>query len=134
MRFITTLAITISLLIHTYSDAFADPNIQSVNQGQNPYRSFSGSIAAGSQLDLLTIPNDQVFVVTTCITNEAYMHIRQDSIIKLQRLSYACYRGNSTAFTQGKAHLVIDSGSVLNIQTSNNSTVYYYIEGYFSKP
>ncbi len=133
MRSLSVLTLSLAL-ISTYSNAYADPSIQSVNQAQNPYRSFSGSLSANSQLDLLTIPSDQIFIVTTCINNESYMHIRQDSTIKLQRLSYACYRGNSTAFTQGNAHLVIDSGTVLNIQTSHNGTVYYYIEGYFAKP
>ena len=118
----------------THSSAYADPSIQSVNQAQNPYRSFSGYLADSSQLDLLTLPSDQVFIVTTCITNESYMHIRQDSTIKLQRLTYACQKNYGTSFTQGKAHLVIDSGTVMNIQTSNNGGVYYYIEGYFAKP
>lgn len=133
MRLFSVFTFSLSLM-GTSSNAHADPNIQSVNQAQNPYRSFSGSLSANSQLDLLTVPNDQVFIVTTCINNENYMHIRQDSTIKLQRLSYACYRGNSTSFTQGNAHLIIDSGTVLNIQTSHNGTVYYYIEGYFAKP
>ena len=134
MKSITAIAIALSFLIITYAPAFADTHTQSISQGQNPYRSFSGSLAAGSQLNLLTVPSNQVFVVTTCINNESYMHIRQDSTIKLHRLSHACYQGHSNAFTQGNAHLIIDSGTVLNIQTSNNATVYYYIEGYFAKP
>ena len=134
MKSITAITIALLFLVSTYAHSSADTNIQSVSQGQNPYRSFSGSLAAGSQLDLLTVPSNQVFIVTTCINNESYMHIRQDSTVKLHRLSYACYQGHSNAFTQGNAHLVIDSGTVLNIQTSNNATVYYYIEGYFAKP
>ena len=129
---IFVICVTLLTVLIAHSNAYADPTIQSVNQAQNPYRSFSGSLAANSQLDLLTVPNDQVFIVTTCINNENYMHIRQDAIIKLQRLTNACKVAHSTA-VQGKGHLVIDSGTVLNIQTSNNATVHYYIEGYFAK-
>ena len=133
MNFFVTCVMLLATLA-PHSSAYADPSIQSVNQAQNPYRSFSGYLASNSQLDLLTLPSDQVFIVTTCITNESYMHIRQDSTIKLQRLTYACQKTYGTSFTQGKAHLVIDGGTVLNIQTSSNGGVYYYIEGYFAKP
>ena len=114
--------------------AYAGPHIQAVNNGQIPYQSFSGSINASTQQDLLTIPSDQVFVVTTCITNNNYMDIRQDGTIKLERRTSACQHSYGTAFTTGNAHLIIDSGTVLNIKTSGNGSVYYYIEGFFAKP
>ena len=134
MRFVCmVLGVAFGLLFS--EGAYAEPQIQGVNSGTMPYRSFSGSITSNQQIDLLTIPTDQVFVVTTCMTSGNFFHIRQDSTIVLNRSIGACNPSLPNLFSNGNAHLVIESGTVLNLlEPANYGTAYYYIEGYFAKP
>ena len=111
--------------------AQAFPQGPNVGLGSNPYESFTGSIHdSNGNRTLLTVPSDQIFIVTTCVTNTNYINLNENSNTMIDGHSGACSGG---ALKDGNGHLVISSGSTLDV-ISTYGTRYYYIEGYYAQP
>lgn len=111
--------------------AQAFPQGPNLSLGANPYMSFTGSIdqSVGNRT-LLTVPSDQIFIVTTCVANSAYIDLKQNNDTIITGSSNGCTTG---ALHDGNGHLVISSGSDLKV-LSTYGTRYYYIEGYYAQP
>lgn len=108
--------------------AQAFPQGPNVSMSANPYESFTGSTSG--TVDLLTVPNDQIFIVTTCVSNSSYVDLKENNDTIITGSSSGCMSG---ALHDGNGHLVIASGSTLKVQ-STYGTRYYYIEGYYAHP
>lgn len=118
--------------------AQAYPQGPSVGMGAVPYKSFSGDIQNATTITLLTVPSDQVFIVTTCIATSNYINLKEDSTVVLEGGSGACsgdVNGNTTSYREGLGHLTIPSGTTLTVTNSHGSYSYaYHVEGYYAQP
>ena len=131
---IASIIFSSACLIWSIGQATAIPMGPSVSTGSIPYESFSNSIPNSSVQTLLTVPADKVFIVTTCIDYRGALSIEEDSSSMLNNYTYACLYTNASSFTQGNAHLIINSNSSLNVRNNSGYTSYYYIEGYYAQP
>ena len=128
---IAAIIFALGYFINSLPDAQAFPQGPSVGMGSNPYESFTGSIHDNNgNVNLLTVPSDQIFIVTTCITNTSYINLTENSNVIIDGNSGGCSGG---ALFTGNGHLVISSNSSLGVR-STYGTRYYYIEGYYAQP
>ena len=110
------------------ANAYNGPMVKS---GENPSRSFYGTVSQSSNLDILTTAVDEVFIVTSCyVRNSSYMDfyssngkILEGKFCNMQNLS----------FSHGNGRLVVPSASTLKIRnTASTIDFEYYVEGYYA--
>ena len=122
--------LALSFFVRSFSPANAY-NGSMVKSGENPSRSFYGTVSQSSNLDILTTDVDEVFIVTSCYVRDSnYMDfyssngkILEGRFCSMQNLS----------FSHGNGRLVVPSASTLKIRnTFTNYGFEYYVEGYYA--
>ena len=99
-----------------------------------PFEDFSGTISGSQPVDILTVPNDRIFVITGAKTHGGSLDIIEDGATLLDGDAINMSE-QGQILTLGKAHLKISSGATLSILPNHSSyTVHYYIEGYYAIP
>jgi hypothetical protein len=124
----------VGFVIRSIAVAYAVPSGPSVSYGNIPYQSFAGSLSANTYADLLIIPSDQIFIVTSCISStynsDQYGILYEDATNKS---GAGCY--SEGALRNGHAHVVIQPGTTLKLKNNHYSyTTHYYVEGYYAHP
>lgn len=116
-----------------------------VSGGGNPYRNFSGYLSTGESVELLTVPDDQDFIITLVATEQAGnrrgaggeslndgFELLSDGEVVLS--AEAIGRYSSASIAKGNAHLRIEAGARLVIQyLRSGDPSSYYIQGYLGK-
>jgi hypothetical protein len=127
--------------------ALAHPGIglPEVSQGSNPYRVFGGEVAADTTSTLLTVPDDQEFIITMVRANvngSSLLHSGESADSGVELLSdgaviltnHAIGSTSRVSIAQGDGKLPVAAGAALSIINRNpSSTVTYYIQGYLIK-
>ena len=112
-----------------------------IRQVHFPYEIFStidGTIpylSNGSTHQVLTVPSDRIFVLTTLISSGTYCTLQVDGVDKRNKNLF--YPGNynggrANAFLNGNAHLVIQAGEVLELKATGSDCDVYHLEGYYA--
>ena len=108
--------------------------------GDFPYESFSymdgslpNGIPAGTLHDLITVPADRIFIVTGMIeeSSSSRCHIYVDGS-RIRGGPNLFRAGYPNMFTNGNAHLVIPSSSILQIYATSGSCRVQHLEGYYA--
>ena len=117
-------------LVRSFSPANAY-NGPMVKTGENPSRSFYGTVSQSSNLDILTTAIDEVFIVTSCYVGESsYMDFYSSNGKILD--GRFCSMPN-LSLSHGNGRLVVPSASTLRItNTFTNYGFEYYVEGYYA--
>ena len=104
--------------------------------GDFPYENFSymdGSlptISDGNTHNLLTIPNDRIFIVTAMTANyPCYLYVDGAMLRGGNNLFSYNY---PTIFSTGNAHLVVPAGSTLQIVATGSNCSVSHFEGYYA--
>ena len=124
--------LALSFFVRSFSPANAY-NGPMVKSGENPSRSFYGTVSQSSHSDLLTTASDEVFVITSCyLQSSAYMDIYASSTKILEGDINRCSSQNSP-MSYGRGRLIVSSGTTLRLTNSYPHQGYkYYIEGYYA--
>ena len=113
------------------SDAVGYPAGAPISLGSNPMWSQMGTVErGGGSVDVLTVPVDQVAVVTAFSSNAGnYFDIYQDGTMVLDGHANAYDK----IFGANQGGLVIEGGSTLRVVNSDypTGTNLYYIQGYY---
>ena len=137
---VAALILSLGISAQMISGAYAEPR---TSLGGNPAASFGGTLPSNTHT-VVTAPSDQAFLVKTLLTAETGCHIYIDSSMILQQTAYfvparAWFNAGShdnpnvgSAFTQGRANLVVPAGSSLVIHNCNGGG--YYVDGYYVHP
>lgn len=104
--------------------------------GEFPYENFSymdgtlPAISNGSTHDLLTIPNDRIFIVTAMTSSySCYLYVDGNMLRGGNDLFKYNY---PTIFTTGNAHLVVPAGSTLQVVANGSTCTVTHFEGYYA--
>ena len=119
----------------------------SVSYGSNPYKAFYGTTQQGTTSLLTT--NTETFIITgvtsddgddlsvvidgvtvipaTSLDEKDTYHSPQNSTYDSYNWAYA----RSNLFLNGNATLPVEPGETLQVNCSNNSGCFYYIQGYY---
>ena len=107
--------------------------------GDFPIQSFSHhdgtAPTPGSSMtaDLLTVPSDRIFVVTTVIANNYTCQLYVDGSLKRGSENLFHYNNEKTnAFIVGNAHLVVPAGSTLQLYGYYGTCYIEHLEGYYA--
>ncbi|MEC7984254.1 MAG: hypothetical protein VX278_03765 [Myxococcota bacterium] len=134
------LILSVGVSAQLISGAYAEPR---TSLGSNPAGSFGGNLTSNAHT-VLTAPSDQAFLVKTLLTAESSCNIYIDSTLYLSQSAYfvptrAWFNAGShdnpnvgSAFTQGRANLLVPAGSSLVIHDCNAAA--YYVDGYYVHP
>ena len=120
------------------SDAVGYPAGAAVSLGTNPLWSASGLVGRGDTVDgvvdILTVPDGQVAVVTGFSAPTMYLDLYQGTERLLD--GHSKVATDTKMFANGNGHLVIESGTTLKInnQWCCEGDYAYYIEGYYAQP
>lgn len=112
--------------------------------GEQPWQTVTGTVSATQTLDLFTVPADRSFILTGgCIqngTNAQEIDLLQSGIQKVDGSTtiLLCNPGSgaTSMFAAGKAHLIFEPGTTVQLQASASLsfTAAYYFEGYLAHP
>lgn len=135
--FVTSIALVVfafGYLLRSVPAAQALPEGPDVTGGTNPYLSFTG--ATSTSVDLYTVPNDRIFVLTGACTSNNNANLRESSTIKVYAQSSAMFcstTGTTGGFlARGQGHLVFAPGNTVGIETA--TSVVYTLQGYLARP
>lgn len=133
--------LSIGFVIRSITFAYAYPTGPSVSMGSIPYETFAGGLSVTGQSSspnkskvLLTVPSDNIFVVTTCITGNRISINEVISGTSSNLGGWGCH--TEGALRNGNSHIVVDSGAELKVSMSGStqSSQSYFIEGYYAHP
>jgi hypothetical protein len=113
-----------------------------VSVGVNPNRNFSGEVSGPGTNELLVVPEEQDFIITTIKSDSngvltessgapatgSGIQLLQDGAVVLRGQVIGPYSGSSISI--GKGHLRIEAGTTLSLQNLNGWPANYYVQGY----
>ena len=130
-----------SVFVHSLKSANASMPV-GMQHGQFPYENFSTTdgtlpnLPNGSTHDILTVPNDRLFILTNLITNQncdLYVDGNKKLINLIHRIDHSSVY-HPSSFHLGNVHLIINSGETLSLVSTNNNCYTYHLEGYYAHP
>ena len=100
-----------------------------VSSGDNPYRSFGGTVPEGSTTPVLLteVPVGQEFIVTMVNVRDGSSAILQDDTTLLS--GFIIGRGTDNAISRGRGGIRVTEGTSLYIQGDGT----YFVQGHFVK-
>ncbi len=117
-----------------------------VTGGTQPWRNLTGTVTSGQTIDLMTVPEDRVFILTGgCVqngTNAQEIDLRTGpsgvTVVDGSTTVLLCNpgSGNTPLFAAGKAHVVFDPNTTIQLSAGPTLgfTAAYYFEGYLAHP
>lgn len=106
--------------------------------GDHPWVDFGGTVLAGQNVTLFTVPADRVFVLSGGCYRGGRVEMLEDSTVRVvaDSLALICTHTNGagTPFAHGRGHLTFPAGSQVRLQSIVSSDSTYYFEGYLAHP
>lgn len=112
-------------------NGWSSPTGPTVAGGEHPWLNWSGYLVDGGPHETYTVPDGRVLVITTVIADNCRSFVIQkdeDRVFNAPANASLC--SNTSAFIQGRAHLVFEAGSVMGLYGSGSAA--YYVEGYLA--